>query len=444
MTALVIVLLLQITPPDLPGSWELGAYAYDTDTGEVLLDINGGVPFRPASTVKALTALAALEYLGPEYVYHTSILADTAAGNLVLRGSGAPLLSAEDVARTAMETAALLPVDSRWNLYLDTGDFMGDSHLPGWDRNDWNRTYCPPVEPLCIGDNVIQIVVSATGGDIRVFTYPPLPSLAVNSSALARGNTTSITASGGNWETGLPEITLSGTIKSGTREIIYKPFAGAPLELALVLQTELARHGLDVIYRGIYPDSGQDPPFLVASVMYSDPLWVILGSMNKWSRNMVAEQVLRTTALEAAGSPGSTRAGCDVSGALLESICPGETGWQLADGSGLSRHNLLTARQLATVFHAGASSLEYGPEFLAGFPVNGVDGTLRTRMTGIPQGAFRGKTGSLNDTCTITGILTTESGRSVTLALFLQIPGGQLWRARSWQDGFIESLYEAL
>ncbi len=266
----------------------------------------------------------------------------------------------------------------------------------------------------------------------------------MNSSGLTTGNSTSITATGGDWETGVPEITLSGTIERGTREILYKPFAGAPLELALVLQAELARHGLDVTYRGLYPVNRQDPPCMVASVMYSDPLWIILASMNKWSRNMVAEQILWTIALEAAGSPGSTRAGCDVSGALLESICPGQTGWQLADGSGLSRHNLLTASQLATAFHAGASSLEYGPEFMAGFPVNGVDGTLRTRMTGIPEGAFRGKTGSLNDTCTITGILTAASGRPVALTLFLQIPRGHLWRARSWQDAFIEDLYGTL
>jgi D-alanyl-D-alanine carboxypeptidase len=65
-------------------------------------------------------------------------------------------------------------------------------------------------------------------------------------------------------------------------------------------------------------------------------------------------------------------------------------------------------------------------------------------MKNLPAGSFRGKTGSLNDTCTITGILTTISGRKVALAIFLEIPSGQLWRARAWQDSFIETLYNEL
>lgn len=432
------------TVPELPDSWRLGVFALDVDNSEVLIDINGNVPFRPASTVKAVTTLSALEYLGPEYVYNTGIVADTSGNNLILRGSGAPLLSAEDITRTAMETAALLPDGSTWNLYIDISAIAGEPHLPGWDENDWNRTYCPPVEPLCIGDNVLEIVISAIEDPLRIYTYPPLPSLILDTSQLRTGTSTSITAQGGNWETGTPEITISGTITRGTREIIYKPFAGAPEELTLYFEGELEKYGINADYRGIYTGVNGSSSHMRTSSMYSDPLWVILGSMNKWSRNMVAEQVLRTISMEIAGLPGSTRSGCDISGALLDSICPGQTGWQLADGSGLSRLNLLTPMQLAAVFQAGVLSLEYGPEFMACFPVNGTDGTLTSRMTDIPEGAFRGKTGSLNDTCTIAGILTAESGKRIALAVFLHIPQGHIWRARAWQDSYIEGLYRTL
>lgn len=444
MIVFLAILSLQLTVPPLPGSWQLGVYAVDADNGDILVDINGYLPFRPASTVKAVTTLAALEYLGSNYTYTTSIMADTLHYNLILKGSGAPLLSAEDVTRTAMETSAALSSEHGWNLYLDTSAITGEQHLPGWDQSDWNRTYCPPVEPLCIGDNVLELIVSAVDGSIRVFTYPPLPSLLLDTSGLKTGTSTALTATGGNWETNSPSITISGTIENGTREILYKPFAGAPVELALYLEKELIEYGLDVHYRGLYPGETDSSEHMITSVMRSDPLWVILGSMNKWSRNIVAEQVLRTVAAKVTGLPGSTRAGCDISGALLESICPGITGWQLADGSGLSRLNLLAPVQVAAVFSAGASSLEYGPEFLSSFPVNGTDGTLASRITGIPAGAFRGKTGSLNDTCAIAGILTTESGREVALAVFLHIPSGQIWRARAWQDSYLEGLYNSL
>lgn len=444
MIIFLAVLCLQPGIPEVPGSWELGVYAVDIVTGDEIMSVNGRVPFRPASTVKAVTTLAALEYLGSDFIYSTVIEADTAASRVILRGAGAPLLSAEDVTRTAMETAAWLQPGSTWDLYLDISSTEGEPHLQGWDEDDWNRTYCPPVEPLCIGDNVLEIIVSAAGNPVRVYTYPPLPSLVLNASGLAAGGSTALTVTGGNWDTGSPELTISGTIRSGTREIVYKPFAGAPVELVLYLQNELRSLGVETAYMGFIQDEAGQADRVVTSVMYSDPLWMILGSMNKWSRNMVAEQVLRTTASEVTGLPGSTRSGCDISGALLESICPDVTGWQLADGSGLSRLNMLAPIQLASVFRTGASSLEYGPEFLACFPINGTDGTLASRIEGIPTGAFRGKTGSLNDTCTIAGILTTASGREVALAVFLHIPRGHIWRARAWQDAFIEDLYRDL
>jgi D-alanyl-D-alanine carboxypeptidase/D-alanyl-D-alanine-endopeptidase (penicillin-binding protein 4) len=443
-SVLAYISLTLIPVPDHPSSWNAGIHAVDMASGETLISINANTPFRPASTVKAVTTLTALMTLGPSHIYRTTLEVDTLSARIILRGSGAPLLSIEDVARAAMETAAILPEKPCWSLFLDPSALTGDSHLPGWDETDWNRTYCPPVEPLCIGDNVLEVVVSSIGGNIRLFSYPPLPGLDIFRQNLIIGSATAITATGGNWETGEPEIRISGTIKNGDRNILYLPFAGAPAELAMVLRNELNNLGVNTEYGGILTGADQNASFTTTSVMYSDPLWILLGSMNKWSRNMVAEQILRTVANETTGEPGSTRAGCDISGAILDSLVPGTQGWLLTDGSGLSRFNLLTPRQLVAVFTAGAGSLEFGPEFLASFPVNGVDGTLSGRMKNLPAGSFRGKTGSLNDTCTITGILTTISGRKVALAIFLEIPSGQLWRARAWQDSFIETLYNEL
>jgi len=438
-THIVLSILVSQQPtPVIPSSWDTGISVLDLGSGEVLLNINADVPFRPASTVKAVTTLSALNTLGAAHVYHTTIQVDTLRNNIFLVGSGAPLLSIEDVTRAAMETVAILPYRENWNLFLDPSAITGEEHLPGWDSADWNRTYCPPVEPLCIGDNILELVVASINGAVRLMTYPPLPGLQIVSDNLSSGQRTELTVTGGNWETGEPEMRLSGTIMRGTREILYKPFAGAPGELVMVLQDELNNWGINAAYAGIRE---VDTSLLTSAVMYSDPLWMILGSMNKWSRNIVAEQVLRTVAADATGEPGSTRAGCDISGALLDSLVPGTTGWQLADGSGLSRLNLLTPEQLVYVFSSGASSLEFGVEFLASFPINGVDGTLANRMRDLPPGTFRGKTGSLNDTCTIAGILTSRSGRRVALAVFLEFPRGQIWRARAWQDRYIESLY---
>lgn len=430
-----------VNVPSIPAGWRVGIMAFDMETGAEALARNADSPFRPASTVKVVTTLAALEYLGPSYVHTTTIQADTASGILWLVGTGSPLLSAEDVTRAAMETVAALPPGRRWNLYLDGSGFYPESHLPGWDEADWDKSYCPPVEPLCIGDNILQIVVSGVGGVVRVFSYPRLPGLVMSHEDVRIGSGGRITAGVEGWDSNLPRISLSGTVAREETVTLYKPFAGAPGELASYLENEFGRWGTDVVF------SGEGTPGMgacVTSTMYSQPLWALLGSMNKMSRNILSELLLRTVCLEITGPPASTRAGCDISGALLDSILPGVSGWRLADGSGLSRLNLLTPRQLAAAFAFGAGSLPYGPEFLASFPVNGADGTLSGRMRNIPQGAFRGKTGTLNDTCTLAGMLTASSGRRFSLAVMLEIPRGTAWTARAWQDALVEEMYRSL
>jgi D-alanyl-D-alanine carboxypeptidase/D-alanyl-D-alanine-endopeptidase (penicillin-binding protein 4) len=442
MTALLIAAL--IAAPDLPGTpsgWRTGLLVTDASDGTVLMEQNSTSLFRPASTVKLVTSLLALDRLGPSYVYTTEILADTTVGTIYLTGSGAPLLSAEDVARAAMETAARLGRNGTWDLRYDETCFTGEQHLPGWDSDDWSRAYCPPVEAICIGDNILEIVVSSVDGVVRTWTYPPLADLVLDLD-LTIGPLESLRSLVDGWESGRPEVSLAGTIRPGTTVIVYKPFAGAPLELASWLAAKLCDNGLSVmsVSGGQAPD---DSLMLRAAVMYSDPLAQIVASMNKWSRNMVAEQLMRTVSLEECGPPGSTGSGCDLAGEMLARLVPDGPAVQLADGSGLSRLDRLAPVHLAAVIRAGASSLEYGPEFLASLPVNGVDGTLSGRMADLPPGSFRGKTGTLNDTCAIAGILHAESGRTLVVVIMLEVGQGQVYRARNWQDEAITALYGA-
>lgn len=439
----LVTLLGEPSLPETPASWRSGILVRDMESGETVIDRNSQEYFRPASTVKLLTTLLAMEELGPSWVYRTRILADTSRSTIYLVGSGAPLLSAEAVVRAALEAAAALPDDGReWRLSMDGSAFSGETHLPGWERPDWDKTYCPPIEPLCIGDNVLEIVVSTTGPVIRVSTYPPLPGLSVESS-LAVGQRTEIEATAADWDRGVPLLRLQGTVVDDTTVVLYKPFAGAPIELAGWLLRNLQETGLRVT--GPFEETPEQADSLrVLAVMYSQPLFTILSSMNKWSRNMVAEQVLRTVHLESSSPPATTGGGCDMLARLTGQLAPGAAAVVLADGSGLSRLNRLSPRHLAAVLTAGASSSAYGPEFLATLPVNGRDGTLYNRLEDLPEGAFRGKTGTLGDTSAIAGILRSASGGRFVVVVMLEMPRGHVYMARAWQDSLIEELYRAL
>lgn len=426
--------------PTVPQTWRAGIYAVDTVTGETVVDVSSTSMFRPASTVKLVTTYLGLDLLGPSYVWTTELLADTASSELYLVGSGAPLISAEQVEIMALETAAALDPLTSWHLYWDTSLFLEESHCTGWDDDDWGRAYCPPIEALSVGDNIVQIIVSTMGDTVRIWTYPDLPGLSVVN-RMVPGRTTEITTSVTGWEDGPPTISLSGTMEDDSRHILYRPFAGPPSELSGMLALALEGSGLRItgISQGT---AGENTGMLTASVMYSQPLSVLLSSMNKWSRNMVAEMVLRTVSLESGCIPASTGSGCDIGGAMLAGLAPGLPDPVLSDGSGLSRLNSLSPRHLAAVLQAGAGSAEWGAEFTASLPVNGVDGTLRSRMGNLPPGAFRGKTGTLNDTSSIAGLLTASSGRDLIVVVMLEVPTDYTWTARAWQDAFMTWIWE--
>ena len=261
---------------------------------------------------------------------------------------------------------------------------------------------------------------------------------------MVRGDETRILTSVTGWESGLPVITLEGTMKPYSVEVLYRPFPGPQLELVLWLAEQLEDSGVRIgsIGSGAVPtDTAVARP---VATMYSEPMQTLLTSMNKWSRNMIAEQIMKTVSAETQGYPGSTGAACDMIGWMIDSLAGGGPGPVIADGSGLSRNNLLAPVHLCALLDAGCHSMEWGPEFLASLPVNGRDGTLMTRMEQIPEGCFRGKTGTLGDTCVIAGILTARSGKPLYVVIMLEIPRGHVFRARDWQDCFIEDLYGAV
>jgi serine-type D-Ala-D-Ala carboxypeptidase/endopeptidase (penicillin-binding protein 4) len=442
LAALMIpVLSSTILMPSVPASWRAGIYVVEPGSGEEMVDISSSSLFRPASTLKLVTSYVGLDSLGPAFVWETELLADTASRELFLIGAGAPLMSAEQLEIMALETAAALPPGGSWHLYWDTSLFVDESHCPDWAEADWNRIYCPPIEALSVGDNIVQIIISTMGGTLRIWTYPDLPGLSLVNHLLL-GGADNVTSRVSGWEDGPPVITLEGTVERSSRTVLYSPFAGPPAELAGMLAEALEETGMEIsaVSSG---EAGDGDGRITASVMRSEPLFMILASMNKWSRNMVAEMVLRTVSLEAGCSPASTGSGCDIAGSVLSGLAPGLPVPTLADGSGLSRLNSLTPRHLAALLEAGIASLEWGPEFLATLPVNGVDGTLSARLCNLPAGAFRGKTGSLSDTSCIAGLLTTASGRRLIVVVMLEVPEGTTWTARAWQDSFITWLWES-
>ena len=198
--------------------------------------------------------------------------------------------------------------------------------------------------------------------------------------------------------------------------------------------------------RGITVDGGVSttavlPAGLQTLATYEGaPLVEILKDVNKPSHNLRAEMLLRLVGWKAKGT-GTAEAGREAVLAFLASQGVDTDGWDIADGSGLSRSDLVTAHGYLDLL-AAMDRHRHAAAFRESLPVAGVDGTLKRRLAGArTQGRVRAKTGTLNHTSALVGYAEPASGERLAFAVLVNhatAPGGVVHAAI---DDVVEALF---
>jgi len=154
------------------------------------------------------------------------------------------------------------------------------------------------------------------------------------------------------------------------------------------------------------------------------PLLDDLGIINKVSQNMHAELLLRR--IGSAGGDASVTGGLTTIETMLARAGVARTGYDFADGSGMSTYNRVAPRAMIA-FLRWTATQPWGAAFRATLPVGGVDGTIARRFTGTPlAGKVFAKTGALSATNALSGWMTAASGLELTFAFFANdVPQGQ-------------------
>jgi D-alanyl-D-alanine carboxypeptidase/D-alanyl-D-alanine-endopeptidase (penicillin-binding protein 4) len=142
----------------------------------------------------------------------------------------------------------------------------------------------------------------------------------------------------------------------------------------------------------------------------------------KPSQNLYAELILRTLG-RVAGTIDpkviTADAGAEVVRTFLREAGIGPREIVVADGSGLSRHNLITADATMRLL-VYMSRHRYGSTFRESLPIAGVDGTLKNRLKGTPAaGNLRAKTGTINTVATLSGYVTSAAGERLVFSILL-------------------------
>jgi len=337
--------------------------------------VSGQGSFVPASTMKLLTAAAALEALGPEHVFTTRVVGSATptqgVDRITLVGGGDPYLSSRptpagtyppraDLRALARDTAAALRATGdarpRVRLGYDATLFPGPAVNPHW-RPDY-----------------------ITGG-----VAAPTSALWVDEGRVAGG---------------------------------YGRVADPPAVAAQAFATALRRAGVRVVGAPRARPAPTDAPALAE--VHSAPLREIAAHVLDVSDNDAAEVLARHVGI-AAGRTGSIEDAQTAIATTLAGLGVPLDGARLYDGSGLSRDNRLTSAALLAVLQAAASPEH--PDLtavLTGLPVAGFTGSLQWRFAEGPpagRGLVRAKTGTLTGVHALAGVATDRNGTDFAFLL---------------------------
>jgi len=168
----------------------------------------------------------------------------------------------------------------------------------------------------------------------------------------------------------------------------------------------------------------------------SPPLSLIAAKTMKPSQNMYTEVLLWTLGEQVGrknnGSGTSAALGTNVVKQFLREIGVPDDGIVQWDGSGLSRHNLITPSAVVSLYEYMAKRSRYSIAWRNSLTIGGVDGTLRNRFKGTRAEAnMRGKTGTIDQVSALSGYVRTATGEELVVSIVVNgVPGGAGIRTR--------------
>ena len=347
---------------------QVGLMVFDLDADTVLYQYQARQLMRPASTMKLVTAITALDRLGGAYeyktnFYYTGTIADSVlTGNLYCVGGFDPSLTSDDVSVIAesIRQAGITKIrgtiiaDKQMKEVLDYGE--------GWCWDDDN----PMLIPLSIGRKDIFLTTLRKELD-------------------RQGVNVSEAKLGGN-----------GIMPNGARHL------------------STYRHSIDII----------------------------LKQMLKDSDNFYAESMFYQTAASTGHRPAKASDARTLTKQFIKRLGLGGNPYKIADGSGLSLYNYISAELLVRMLRYAHNKEEIIGHLLPALPIAGVDGTLKKRMTeGNAYGNVVAKTGTVTGISSLAGYLTTADGRRLCFAIINQ---GVMRSAdgRAFQDRVCQALCE--
>ncbi len=369
--------------------------------------------FIPASTAKLLTTAAALQQLRPQFRIRTSVYGD-GKGNIYVVGRGDPSFT-ETQLKSLAEQLKKQGIENINQLIADDSYFQGMIVNPNWEWEDVQAGYGAPINSLIFNQNAIDLVLSpqSFGQPLKVTFVNPAESkkwqIENNSVSVAK-NEKEFVEVGRDFIQ--PIIRISGQLRIGSAsEPVYvavvEPVDNFLNNFRQVLESEGIRVSRIVKNSQITSNLNLTELAFVESPTVAE----LIEEVNKKSNNVYAETLLRQLGVRSRLVPKKKSNNQTLAKSLEEvkviltrlGVTPNS--FRLNDGSGLSRHNLVTPKALVQTLRIMANS-PWANIYRNSLPVAGISGTLSRRFrNSFAEGNVQAKTGTISGVSGLAGYI---------------------------------------
>lgn len=418
------------------------ARVVDPYTGRELYAHDIDRPMIPASNMKLPVTAAAADFYAADHEFLTP--AYLVGKDLVIVGCGDPGLGDKSIHDKRGESI-YADID-RWIAQLRSLRVRRLDHLvlvdaaldaqrvhPTWDSDDLVYWYAAPVASINYNDNCID--VTATPG---IVTQEPTLDVtpAVSDSIEIVNNATTIVGGPEQTVEFMRDVDRNRFVVSGNinRKTTFpsRPVIDPVAFFGDVVKTRFLNEGILIKQVKVTRDMPRVPASAVKLTPAATSLFEIMPRINKNSQNLFAEALSKMLGRDAQHSMNAVGTWPSAETAIRTFFAKHNidaAGFNLADGSGLSRANRITIRQISGILMAMRNHPN-AAVFFDSLSVGGVDGTVASRFRDQPQRVFA-KTGYIGGVRSFSGYCQTDSGKWVIFSIiFNQIPGP----VRPYQD----------
>ena len=425
-----------------------GVVVRSLDSGDLLYELNGGKLMVPASNMKVVTLAGAAQTLGWDARLTTTletsapVEAGVLRGDLVVRGGGDPTINSRNGRAAAvfaewlaaLEAAGIREIDGR--IVGDDQAFDDEGIGGGWAWDYLQYAYAAPVGALQYNEDVAELTVTPAAA----VGEPAVVRLAAGSGLTVWNR--AVTGPADQPETidyrrhlDRPVLEITGRVPlpaeatpvaTPSRTVVRQVAVVNPtVFFAQAFKDALIAKGIRVVGDAVDLDdlehaaggavSGERRIIVRTE---SVPLRDIAAVLMKVSQNLYAETLLKAVGAQAGGTVGTTAAGRAAVLASLRSWQIDDRGLVMADGSGLSRYNYVTAELLVRILERMYADPQHREPFLASLPVAGKEGTVSARMQRTrAAGNARIKTGSISNVRSLSGYVRTRDGETLVFSI---------------------------